>query len=179
MEDYLFKKVSENFRLNGYLTVEDFFAIVIWKRNASKTKIKDALIRNGINIENLTKKIFNESNHKEKMRLLIGDQIGISFASAILTICYPSDFTIADYRVLNSLKNRYGNEIMLSEISNVDDYFSYLEICKKFTTREGVSLRDFDRMLWGMDFYDGKNGLTELVEKYRNKQLEPIRTKKT
>ena len=39
LEDYLFREINNNFSKNHYLSNEEFFAIVIWKRNASKTKI--------------------------------------------------------------------------------------------------------------------------------------------
>ena len=43
LEDYLFNDVNKNFQRRGYLTPEEFFAIVIWKRNASKTKILNGI----------------------------------------------------------------------------------------------------------------------------------------
>jgi len=39
-----------------------------------------------------------------------------------------------------------------------------LDKCKKLAHKYNISLRDFDRILWAKDFYEGKNGLKHLVE---------------
>lgn len=190
LEDYLFKEVSENFRVNKCLTAEEFFAIVIWKRNASKTKIKDSLITSKQVVEGIggiTGKVYmNRNNRKRQVELLRGvEQIGISIASAILAVCYPKDFTIVDYRVCNSLskepfmddpilKEKFPNGVSYTAVSsNVDTYLMYVDTCKEIAPKYGFkTVRDFDRMLFGMDFYDGKDGLLDLVGKYERKELE-------
>ena len=47
LENYLFGEVARNFHKRGYLTLEEFFCIVIWKANRSKTKIKKLLLKKG------------------------------------------------------------------------------------------------------------------------------------
>lgn len=179
LEKYLFEEVSQNFK-RGHLTADEFFAIVIWKRNASKTKIKDSLIKNGKDIEKVTADIFKAKNDQKKQLSLLTDidQIGISFASAILTVCYPKEFTIVDYRARASLKD-FGEEISGNPTINPSSYFEYLGKCIKLADRFGLSLRDFDRILWAKDFYEGDDGLKTLVEKYKNKELEIKRVAKS
>lgn len=101
LEQYLFKDVSNNFKNHGFLTPEEFFAIVIWKRNASKTKIREGVRNSGRTIREITSKI-----REQKLNVLLFPKIpgiGIAFASAILTVCYPDDFTVVDYRATTSL----------------------------------------------------------------------------
>jgi hypothetical protein len=196
LEKYLFDEVSENFSNNHCLTGEEFFAIVFWKRKPSAPGvgegISEKIKKEGGNILDITKKIYDKVTDEEKLEYLddIGG-IGVSIASAILTVCYPLKFTIIDYHAFNSLitlldKNEFSdikeklptkladymkkylkrktenNEEHINDITR-DTYFEYLEICAKLAKRLGnFSLRDFDRILLGMDFYEGKNGL----EKY-------------
>lgn len=87
--------------------------------------------------------------------------IGIAIASAVLTVCYPDDFTIADYRACASLKN-FGEKGIGNPTTN-SSYFKYLDKCKELAHKYNFSLRDFDRILWAKDFYEGKNGLQHLV----------------
>ena len=200
LEKYLFEEVSQNFK-RGYLTAHEFFAIVIWKRNASKTKIKDSLIKSSKVIEEFTGRIFeNEGDPSKQLGLLTGKtgikQVGVSIASAILTVCYPSEFTVVDYRAFNSLiklldekrfsgvKNKLPQKLATyidkyrkrksgGKPDNVNDitedvYFQYVEVCKKLAESFGFPLRKFDRILFGKDFYDGDGGLKWLVDKYEN-----------
>lgn len=186
--EYLEKEVRSFFERKKHLEPEHFFAIIIWKANRKKTLIKDALIKQKKNIEDITGKIYEKIGDKRgQLDLLLDiDHIGIPIASAILAICFPNEFTIADYRSCNSLakppfnvKNFSYSDFQSKGKKNRELYIEYVAMCKKFVPRYASSLRELDQTLWGMDFYDGKNGLTELVEKYRDKQLEPIRTKKT
>jgi hypothetical protein len=43
-------------------------------------------------------------------------------------------------------------------------YFEYVRRCQALARRYNYSLRDFDRVFWGTDFYEGKGGLRELVK---------------
>ena len=44
LENYLFEEVSKRFSEHGYLHAFDFFCIVIWKANRSKSKIAKRLL---------------------------------------------------------------------------------------------------------------------------------------
>jgi hypothetical protein len=83
------------------------------------------------------------------MRILIGDwQFALPMASAILTVLYPEEFTVYDYKVCN--------QIAFPELKNYSsfseglwaDYNSY---CAKVMAEspQNLSLRDKDRYLWG------------------------------
>lgn len=156
--------VAGAFKKRRYLTPEEFLAIVIWKRNASKTKVIRGVRSSGRTIKSLTEEIYRTPNHEEKMKILTGIKgLGIAIASAILTVLYPEEFTVIDYRVMNSLR-ALGIPVLGNPISKIESYFSYLDSCKKEAKKLGLSLRDFDRALWGKDFYEGAKGLKEIAQ---------------
>ena len=172
LEDYLFGEVSNNFNKNHCLTTEEFFAIVIWKRNASKTKIKNGLLNKNKSVNDLSIEICKAKTPQEKLNILTSiPQIGISIASAILAVCYPNDFTIVDIRACNSLQKEpfcvadfpYERFVFKNDASK-KLYLRYVDKCKELSSQKGFCLRDFDRILFGMDWYDGKDGLKELTQ---------------
>lgn len=166
LENYLFGDVNKNFHNRGYLTPEEFFAIVIWKSNRAKTNVRKGIIKSGRTICEITSKVFQAKMPEEKLNVFLSPKIpniGIPIASAILTVCYPNDFTIADYRACASLEN-FGEEVRGNPTNSISAYFEYLEKCKKLARKYNISLRDFDRILWAKDFYEGENGLTHLVK---------------
>lgn len=172
LEDYLFKEVSQSFHQHHCLEMEEFFAIVMWKRKPSAALIANQLIKRKLAasyIKSVTKRVYLEKDPKQKMQILIGTKGGIkgvgnAIASAILTVCYEDEFTIIDYHVLNSLKT-LEIKINGNPEESIDDYLEYLEVCKKLADDEGLTLRNLDRALWAMDWYEGKNGLKKIVEK--------------
>ena len=166
LEDYLFNDVNKNFQRRGYLTPKEFFAIIIWKRNASKTKILNGIKKNERTIRKITSKISAAKTKEQRLSALLSPKIpgiSIAFASAILTVCYPDDFTVVDYRACASLKEDFGEKVEGNPTIKTTAYFDYLTKCKKLAHKYNLSLRDFDRVLWGKNFYEGKNGLKHLV----------------
>ncbi|MBI2633955.1 MAG: hypothetical protein HYW80_01440, partial [Parcubacteria group bacterium] len=164
LEDYLFNDVSKNFQERGYLTPEEFFAIVIWKSNRVKTNVRRGIGKSRKTIRKITSEVFQSKTLEQKLEALISiPSIGIPMASAILTVCYPNDFTVADYRAHAALKD-FGEEIAGNPTARISTYFEYLNKCKKIAKRYNLSLRNFDRVLWAKDFYEGTNGLKHLAK---------------
>jgi hypothetical protein len=183
LENYLFEEVQRNFQKSGHLKPEEFFAIIIWKRAASKTKIKDSLIDlldEGKTVESITADVFKNKNHRLKQLNLLTDinQIGVSIASAILTVCYPDDFTIVDVRACASLQRPPFNvegfpyeKFLLKDESTKKLYLEYVDTCKALAAKKGLRLRDFDRVLFGMDLWDEpKTGLSHLIDEYQDER---------
>lgn len=167
LEDYLFKEVNKNFQKNGYLTSEEFFAIVIWKSNRAKTNIHRGIKEGKKSIRAITSEVFQAKTPEQKFDILTSTSgIGIPMASAILTVCYPDYFTVVDYRACAALKNfgEEGEEIVGNPTIKISTYFEYLNKCKKLAHKYNFSLRDFDRILWAKDFYEGTNGLKHLAK---------------
>lgn len=83
--------------------------------------------------------------------------IGLATATAILTVCYPHEFTIIDQRMLEELelfpsrlaehkRKKYDTDDW-TEKDYIDEY---VPIVKKCSERWGCTLRDADRALWGL-----------------------------
>ncbi len=164
LENYLFRDVSSNFKKHGYLTPEEFFTIIIWKSNRTKTKILNSIAKNGKTIRAIMLEVSRAETPEQKLDILNSvPYIGIPIASAILSVCYPNNFTVADYRACTAIKE-YGKEIAGNPTTSRSAYFEYLRECKELASKHNLSLRDFDRMLWAKDFYTGTNGLKHLVK---------------
>ena len=94
LENYLFEEVRLRFLKNRFLSADDFFCIVIWKANRSKSKIGIRLLGKGYGsleaaVKDLTLGIFHHDTSKEKLKYLMVDWgINLPMASAILTIFY-------------------------------------------------------------------------------------------
>jgi len=158
--------VSQNFKTHGHLTPEEFFAIVIWKSNRSKTKVVKGIKKNKIEIHIITSEVSEVETREEKLSILHPaipiPGIGIPIASAILAVCYPNEFTVVDVRALAALKV-LGFKIDGDPTTNHSAYFKYLEKCKELAQENKVSLRNFDRILWAKNWYEGTKGLKHLV----------------
>ena len=156
LEQYLFEDVKDNFKKRGYLTADEFFCIIIWKANRSKTIIKKRLKRfdKDLNkvVRKITSELFNKENPKEKLRYLMF-QCGfrLPMASAILTVLYPDEFTVYDVRVCDMLRDFHK----LQNKTKFDKIWEGYEVFKKTVSNavpEEANLRDKDRCLWGKSF---------------------------
>ena len=168
LEEYLFNDIHKNFQKRGWLTPEEFLAIVIWKRSTSKTNITKSIKPSGKSVEDITRNVAKAESRETKILILTSIKfIGIAIASAILTVLYPNEFTIIDVRARNSLK-RMSIPVLGNPEENVQDYLDYVDLCKIEAKKLNLSLRDFDRALWGMDIYEGEKGLREISEMVKN-----------
>jgi len=151
LEEYLFQVVGPRFRKDGTLSVDDFFCIVIWKANRAKTNIKKKLSRTTTlseSIKELTNDVIQSKSLEEKLETMIKKwKFGLPMATAILTVLYPEDFTVYDYRVREQLG--------LSDIYSVKKYFKdFLPVVKKYAKSLNQSMRETDKELWGKSFFD-------------------------
>lgn len=169
LEKYIFNNLSRKFHKKGYLNSFEFFCIIIWKSNRSKSYIYKNLKKNDKRdidkiCKDLTSKLKKSSKNEEKIKLLLDKGFKLPIASAILTVLYPKTFTIYDKRVCeNSRLKRYlkiKNKKLL-----VKDYFKFLEDVKKMVPCK-KNLRDKDKFLWGKSFYKNlKNDLEKGFKK--------------
>jgi hypothetical protein len=150
LDEYIFNKVGPRFRNEGTISVEDFFCIVIWKANRAKTNIKKKLSKD-TTLENSVKEIAvdlsQSKDSKDKLQIMVNKwKFGLPMATAILTVLYPEEFTIYDYRVRQQLG--------LEDIYSVKRYFDYfLPAVKKDAKINNETLREADKRLWGKSFY--------------------------
>lgn len=161
LEEYLFSEVKRSFKEDRYIDCFDFFCIIIWKSNRSKSKIAEGLKdKYGGKIKDIipefTKKIYQEETLEGKLRLLLSvNGIGLAIASAVLTVLYPEGFTIYDFRVCEHEKLKKFKNI--GDISNKDKkikkYFEFRDAVKNIPLKN-KSLRFKDKCLWGKSFHD-------------------------
>lgn len=169
LEKYLFEEVSKKFHENKKLNAFDFFCILIWKSNRNKRmhaeRLKKISGKNSLDeiCEEITANIFHKT---DKMEYLIKEwKFRLPTASAILTVLYPDQFSIYDFRVCEILNN-YKN---LGDKANADElkkgYDEFLEDVKMEVPQK-IKLRDKDKYLWGKSFY---NNLSENLTQQFNK----------
>jgi hypothetical protein len=160
LESYLFTTVHRRFPEQGHLGAFDFFCIVIWKANRAKTKVAKRLLGDTTKtldevVVELTKAIAAQKTPKDRMRLLMfGDiRFRLPMASAILTVLYPDEFTVYDYRVCEMLGG-FRNLTNLTNIDRMWEGYSAFKSAVISNSPAGLSLRDRDRYLWGKSFHD-------------------------
>ena len=149
LERHLFDEVSARFRRDGTLSVADFYAIIVWKSNRTKTKIKKALKEAGLSADTLMSQVAGAKADITRLRLLNKVRnIGLPIASAILTVCYPDRFTVLDYRAWQSAVAEGMPGLPDAFPETAPEYLQYRDACQAFAERVGLSLRDLDRALW-------------------------------
>ena len=161
LESYLFDTVRNRFAQQHYLSTFDFFCIVIWKANRAKSKIATKLLQVAKMetldeaVGKLTREIAACPTAKEKFKCLLGEEWGfrLPMASAILTVLYPEEFTVYDWRVCNLLK--FKDISNLSKLDKIwQKYQEFIDRVHNETPQSTIALRDKDRYLWGKSFHD-------------------------
>jgi len=156
LERYLFQVVFQRFASRGTLSAYDFFAIVIWKSNRSKTGVKSGLALAGESPSSLMRKVAQAQVPGEKVRVLTQVQgIGLAIASAILSVCYPDTFTVLDYRAWETLCELHPKGLLKRYPDSEEAYLQYCRVCGTLAQQRGLSLRDLDRVLWAKSWEDG------------------------
>ncbi len=153
LSSYLFNTVQPRFAAQGWLDAFDFFSIVIWKANRSKSKIAKRLSDNGKlslegSVKALTQEISRAQSPKERLQILRTKHFRMPMASAILTVLYPDEFTIYDIRMRNAL----GIPKLNFPFKNFElvwtRYQNYKTQVENNTPAE-LTLRQKDLYLWG------------------------------
>ena len=150
------RDVGSTFRKTSKLSAFEFFSIIVWKSNRSKSLIANLLLRKGYTslqppVTALTKAVHKAPNDKERMKILIVDWgFRLPIASAILTIFYPTRFTIYDIRVCGVLDDYYRIADWKFE-RMWPQYVAFIAAVKR-KAPGGISLRRKDRWLWGKSF---------------------------
>jgi hypothetical protein len=157
LEGYIFEDAHQRFHTEHSMGAFDLFSIIIWKANRAKSKIALKLLahdpagRRDLEAiaRTLTASLYEAQDHKERLRLLMKDwKFALPMASSILSVCYPEDFTVYDYRVRELLDN-------FPHINNLIDFekiwTGYNEYKMKVSQLAPIelNLRDQDRYLWG------------------------------
>lgn len=159
LERYLFSDVGPRFIETGEIDPADFYMMIIWKANRAKTRVRDRLNKRDGSftaaVQNIAASLYASDCPKRRLEVLMKDwQFRLPMATAILTILYPSEFTVYDVRVCGELGKfrELANRKFSDRLWN--DYQRFLDAVKD-ATPAGLSLRDKDRYLWGRSFYNG------------------------
>lgn len=158
LEAYLFVNVATRFKEHGKLDAFDLFSIIIWKAERAKSKLARRLIAKVGNLElaaeQFTTALFQAAGPLRRL-IVARDEWGfyLPMASAILSVLWPLDFTVFDYRACEQVVSLGG-----MDFSRIDNIGSTVKLWPKYEEyREAVkravpqydSLRDKDRFLWG------------------------------
>jgi len=160
LEEYLFNEVNSTFHKRGFLNAKEFFCIIIWKANRAKSKIAKRMKGRYSDLDlqtivkRLTKNLHKKKTPKERFVYLL-DEWGfrLPMASVILTVLYPNDFTIYDFRVCDMLGKYHNvsNKMKTNDVWN--EYVKFIKTVKNEVTNE-KTLRDKDIWLWGKSFIE-------------------------
>jgi hypothetical protein len=158
LETYLFEDVARRFQEDRKLDAFDLFSIIIWKAERAKSKLAKRLVAKVGNLEvaaeQFTKALFQATGPMQRL-IVARDEWGfyLPMASAILSVLWPADFTVFDYRACEQLV--LLGEGDFSRLDNVGStarlwpkYVQYCEAVKRAVPQYD-SLRDKDRFLWG------------------------------
>lgn len=158
-EDYLLGEVSNNFKTSGLIEPADFLTILIWKANRAKGyHLKRLAARAGTfekAVRTISLALRDASGSKERLQALMSESWGfyLATATAILTILYPDEFTVYDYRVAEELK--FGQELATRDFSDElwNKYEQFCEKVKSFPPPElKLDLRGCDRYISGKSY---------------------------
>ncbi len=158
VETNLFPEIALKFSQDGSLDPVDFWAILVWKANRSKSKLRRRLTEDGRtfseSVRGIANSIYNAPAPKDKLGALMVDwRFRLPTAIAILTVLYPDEFTVYDYRVceqLNAfreLKNRRFSD-------DLWDQYQEFKFAVINAAPDGATLRDADHYLWGRSWHE-------------------------
>ena len=158
-EGRVFPDIHRRIDCGQELTKLDVLLILRWKLGRVKDSNAITVSDNNLSAINAAVSAAKDAKCGEESLLsLIGiPGIGLPVATAILTACHPSEFTVLDWRVLESLRlfpsrmPKDQRREYKSEDWTAKEYIAeFLPRVKKISADWRLSLRDTDRALWGM-----------------------------
>lgn len=141
-----------------YLTENDFEEILKWKlrsqygrqktqRQKNTTQIIEIVTKAAFSIGHINKDI--EAYFKLRMlRTLVGVETAV--ASAILTLCFPNDFGVIDFRIWRTL---FGEKKTFFTSS---DYQRYISELRRLSLEHGFTIQQIDQAIWQYDIESNK-----------------------
>ena len=162
-----FESISQVLQGRGFLLKDEFVNICEWKSKRPQKRYKS----NGEkDIKERTKIAISEHPNTEKQikGLIELNGVGVPVASAILTVIFPEDYCVIDYRawrallwVLSEFSFKEYNEF--SEVMDnfrsyrqTDSYVEYLKKIRTLANQNQMTPRKIEMALW---MYDKKRGV--------------------
>ncbi len=157
LEHYLFEVVNKRFHADGELGAFDLISIIVWKANRSKSKFAKRLRqppREHLTLDEASRQFTRElaqcSDAQSRLARATSDApwgFGLPTATAILTVLWPDEFTVYDYRACEQL-GQFDDLTSRWKPTLWDQYAAYRDAVIK-SVPEATTLRDKDRTLWG------------------------------
>ena len=142
--------VRHEFYAHGFLSFSTFDGILDWKLRGQRQRTENHRLGNSAElIKELTGafwRIEHDDNDKlldlQLAILLAIPGVGIGVASAIFTLCYPSEYAIIDFRNWKAL---YGKD---KKQFTVADYKQYLLDVRDLAGELDCDVQEVDYLLW-------------------------------
>ena len=142
-------------RKEFYLTLNELDEIFRWKlRSQYSRQLKYRNLNTNDNVIAITRTAFgithlnNEFETKLKIKLLTSIAgVEIPVASAILTLCYPDDYSVIDFRNWNQIYNSEKRKTAYT----LNEYIEYLKIIRNFAEHFEVTPQEVDIAIWQRD----------------------------
>lgn len=148
-EVILFTEVSPKVQSRGRYELEEFFAVCEWKSTRTRPLVQRNLREHVYEVTHIA---FNCSEWLQIPVLSALNGIGTPTASALLTVWRPDDYTIIDFRVLNSLSELSHRLLNQESLADLDkSYTKYLALMRSLSRAIGCDLRSLDKALWTFD----------------------------
>ncbi|HET8898953.1 MAG TPA: hypothetical protein VFN09_09315 [Rhodanobacteraceae bacterium] len=177
LEHYLFDRVAPAFHRCGTLGAFDFFSIVVWKANRSRSVTARRLLRLGHArglgdldhiCRTIGKALATAATDPQRLDVLLRDWgFRLPMASAILTVLYPDRFTVYDYRLCEQLEQLgQGTFKMLADKADLaaiqHGYQTFIKAVRCVQASLRIeTLRDTDRYLIARSM---ANDLTQAIQ---------------
>jgi len=148
LEDKILSKIKSQFSKGKtkYLTKGILADIVYWKAKRAKghaEKNDDAFV-----VE-VTSKCLSSTNEQFKVEgLTLLNGVKYRMATAILHFCFPSKYTIMDYRAWWTLQRKGYLASSYKIKDDFEHWQRYLSVCRKISHRYQRRLRELDKALW-------------------------------
>jgi len=165
-----FERMSKVLQKRGYLLKKEFVSIGKWKAERQKGRHEN---NNDEDVESATKEAL-EASDRDKIKILrLLEGVGIPVASAILTVVYPKEYCVIDYRTWRALlwlrelaKKESFTFTSYREYSDFLDsydaysrtyvYFNFRDTLKKIGERRNMTPRQVEMALWKFDKMKGE-----------------------
>ncbi len=163
-----FESISKILRDRGYLLGEEFISICEWKTRRQRNRYQE---NSEEDIKHITTHIttIHPTKIEDQVHSLTSlNGVGVPVASAILTIIFPENYCVLDYRAWRALlwvmskPSSFNDYIEFSEImdnfrnyASLSSYKHYLEKIRNIARQYHMTPRKIEMALW---MYDKKVG---------------------
>ncbi len=155
----LFRKLKKD-REHFYLQLEELEEILKWKlRGQFGRQAKRRQANTSENVMTITKAAFAVTHTDKdiettlKLKLLSTlSGVEIPVASAILTLCFPTQYSVIDFR---NWRQVYKTEKQKTNYTT-KEYVEYLKTIRSWAKEFGVTPQEIDLAIWQKDIEDQK-----------------------